>query len=142
MHLRDAVRNEVEDVETRDALGREQLRGVALVLLQHRGENVARVGFVALRALHVEDGRLQHAPESHRLFRVFGSASPLSFDRVVQVLIQIATQFRQIGAARRENPLAVWIVRQGVEQVFEREIRVSSRNRLAERDVQDDFQRR
>ena len=136
------MRNEVEDVETRDALGREQLRGVALVLLQHRGENVARVGFVALRALHVEDGRLQHPPESHRLFRVFGSASPLSFDRVVQVLIQIATQFRQIGAARRENPLAVGIVRQGVEQVFEREIRVSSRNRLAERDVQDDFQRR
>ena len=97
------MRNEVEDVETRDALGGEQLRSVAFLLLQHRGENVARVGFVALRALHVEDGGLQHASESDRLFRVFGSAPPLSFDRVVQVLIQIATQFRQIGAARREN---------------------------------------
>ena len=46
--LRDPVRDVVQDVQPRDALAGEQLRRVALRLLEDRGEHVAGVRFVAL----------------------------------------------------------------------------------------------
>mgnify|MGYP000163789490 CR=1 FL=1 len=43
-------------------------------------------------------------------------------------------------AARRENALALLIVRQREQQVFERQIGVTARDRLAKGDVENDFQ--
>ncbi len=48
-------------------------------------------------------------------------------------------QRRQVRAAGGEDSFAVRIVREGVEQVLEREIRVTARDRFAERDVKNDF---
>ena len=69
-HFRDPVRDVFEDVEPRDALLGEQLRGVGLRLLEDGGENVAGFDLLALRALHVQDRGLQHAAERGGLVRL------------------------------------------------------------------------
>ncbi len=66
-HLRDAVADEVQDVQARDALAFEQLRGERLVLLQHRREQVAGLDLGPAGALHVQHGGLQRAAEGQRL---------------------------------------------------------------------------
>ena len=58
----------------------------------------------------------------------------------LQVLVEIAAQLRQVGAAGGEDPLAVRVVRQRVEQVLERQVRVPARRRLAVRDREHDFE--
>ena len=59
---------------------------------------------------------------------------------IVEELVEIAAELRQIGAARREDPLAVRIVRQRVEQVLQRQVRVPPRGRFAIGDGEHDFQ--
>jgi len=54
-------------------------------------------------------------------------------------VVQVAAQFRQIDTAGGENPFAVGIVGERVEEMFERQVCMTARNRLAERDIQDDF---
>ena len=132
--------DELEDVEAGDALVREQLRRERLVLLQRGGQHVARLDFLAACALHVQDGGLQHAAEGQRLLRLFLLAAAVLLDRVLQVLIEILAQPRQVGAARGENPLAIVVVRERVEQVLDGEVRVPARRRLAIRHRQHDFQ--
>ena len=141
-HLADAVRDVLEHVEPGDALRRQQLRRVRLGLLQHRREHVARLHFLAPGALHVQHRGLQHAAERQRLLGLLLLAAAELLDRVVEVLVEIAAQLRQIGAAGGQDPLAVRIVRQRVEQVLERQVGVPPRRRLAVRDGQDDFERR
>ena len=63
----------------------------------------------------------------------------LALDRFVEVRAERAPQRRQVRAAGGEDSLAVGIVREGVEQVLEREIRVPPRDRFAERDGENDF---
>ena len=98
-----------------------------------------RLHFLPPGALHVQHGRLQHAAEGERLLGLLLLPAPELLDRLFQVFVEIAAQLRQIGAARRENALAVLIVRQRVEQVLERQVRVTPRGRLAIGDRQDDF---
>ena len=112
---------------------------MALRLLEDGREDVAGVRFVALRALDVQDRGLQHAAERHRLLGLLLGPAALALDRLVEVRAERAPQRRQVRAAGREDPLAVGIVRERVEQVLEREIRVPPRDRFAERDVEDDF---
>ena len=120
----------LEHVEPGDALVGEQLRGVRLVLLQRGGEHVARLHFLPSGALHVQHRRLQHAAERERLLRLLLLAAAELLDRLLQVLVEIAAQLRQIRAARGEDPLAVLIVRERVEQVLERQVRVTPRRSL------------
>src|SRR5262249_20263293 len=80
-----AVRDVVENVEAGDALVGEQPRRLALRLLQQGGEDVAGVGFLALRRLHVEDRGLQHLTEGRRLFRVVAAAARQPLDRGLQI---------------------------------------------------------
>ena len=60
-------------------------------------------------------------------------------DRLVEVRVQVAPQPRQVGAAGRQDALAVGVVRERVEQMLEREVRVPARHGLAVGDGQDDF---
>ena len=90
-------------------------------------------------ALHVQHRRLQHTPERQRLLGLLLLPAAELFDRLFQVFIEIAAQLRQIRAARREDALAVLIVRQGVQQVLERQVRVTPRRRFAIRDRKNDF---
>ena len=112
---------------------------MALRLLENRREDVAGVRFVPLRALDVQNRGLQHAAKRHRLLGIALRAALLALDRLVEVRAERAPQRRQIGAAGGEDSLAVGIVREGVEQVLEREVRVPPRDRFAERDGQNDF---
>ena len=139
-HLGLAVRDVFEDVEPGDALPGEQLRRVRPVLLQRRRDDVARLHFLPSRALHVEHRRLQHAPERERLLGLLLLTARELLDRVLKVLVEIAPELRHVGAAGGEDPLAVRIVRQRVEQVLERQVRVTPRGRFAVGDGQDDFQ--
>ena len=95
--------------------------------------------FLPLGALHVEYCGLQRAAKRRRLFGLALLSARKRLDRVVQAVGDIAAEQRQIGAARREDALAVGIVRDRVQQVLERQIRVPARDRLAKRDVQNDF---
>ena len=104
---------------------------MGLRLLEDRREDVAGVHFVALRALDVQHGRLQHAAKRHRLLGLALAAALVVLDRLVEIRRQVLAQRRQIGAAGRENALAVRVVRERVQQVLEREVRVPARDRFA-----------
>ena len=112
---------------------------MALRLLENRREDVAGVGLVPLCALDVQNRGLQHAAKRHRLLGLLLGPAALALDRLVEVRVERAPQRRQVRAAGGEDSLAVGIVREGVEQVLEREIRVPPRDRFAERDVENDF---
>ena len=76
--------------------------------------------------------------------RLFGLALPAAahlFERGVEVLVELFAKLRQIGAAGRQDPLAFLVVRQGVQQVLERQIGVPARHRFAVGNGQDDFER-
>ena len=133
------MRNVVEHVEPRDPLVGEQLRGIAFRLLQDRGENVADRCFASLRALDMKDGRLEHATKRRRLLGILIRFAPLPLYRLVEIRAQRAAQPRQINATRFENPFAVGVVRDGVQQVFERQVRVPPRHGLSKRDVENNF---
>ena len=133
------MRDVVENVQTRDALASQELCGIALRLLENRREDVAGVRFVPLCALDVQNRGLQDAAKRHRLLGFPLRPAALALDRFVEVRGERAPQRRQVGAAGREDSLAVRIVREGVEEVLEREIGVPPRDRFAERDVENDF---
>ena len=112
---------------------------MGLRLLENGGEDVADLRFLPLRALHVHDGGLEHAPERRRLFRLALLPARELFDRLVEVRAQVSAQQPEVRAAGGENALAVGIMGQRVEQMLECEIRVTTGDGFAERDVEDDF---
>ena len=138
--LRDPVRDVFEHVEPRDALVGEQLRRVRLVLLERRREHVARLHFLPAGALDVEDRGLEHAAERERLFRFLLLSARELLDRFLQVLVEVPAELRQVGAACREDSLAVRIVCQRVEQMLQRQMRVTARRGFPVRDRQHDFE--
>ena len=137
--FRDAVRDVLEDVEPRDALLREQDRRLGLRLLQNRREDVADLGVLPLRALHVHDRGLQDPAECRRLFRFVLLSARERFDRFVEVRVQAPSELRKIRPAGAEDALAVGIMCQRIQQMLQGEIRVPAGNSLAERNVEDDF---
>ncbi len=100
-----------EDVQPRHSLGCEDLRRVRPVLLKRRCEDVAGLHFLPARALDVQDGRLQHSTERKRLLRLLVLPARELLDRIVQILVQILPQLRQVRAACGQDALAVGIVR-------------------------------
>jgi hypothetical protein len=139
--LRDPVRDVLQHVEPCHALRREQLRCECLRLLQDCRADISSLHFRALRALDMEHRGLQDAAERCRLLRLPLLATLLLFDRIVEIRVQVAPQPRQIGAARREDPFAVGVVRERVEQMLEGHVRVTPRNGLAVGDGQNNFDR-
>ncbi len=121
-HLRNSVRDVFEHVEPGHSLCGEKLRGIGLVLLEGGREHIARLHLLPSGALHVKHGSLQHTAERERLFRFLLLGAAELLDRFFEVLFQIFPELRQIGAAGPKDPLAVRIVRQGVEQVLEGEV--------------------
>ena len=111
-----------------------------LGLLQDRCADVAGLDFLALGALHVQDGGLQRPGERGGLFGLAFLAALDALDRVVEKRVEVAAQSRQIDAAGAENALAVRVVRERVQQVLERDVGVPPRKCFAVRDRQDDFE--
>jgi hypothetical protein len=58
------------------------------------------------------------ASEGGCLFRLVRLAALGLFDRLFEVRVEIATKLRQVGAAGREDPLAVRVVRERVQKMF------------------------
>ena len=137
----DAVGDVLEDVESGYALRREELCRVRLGLLERGGEHIARLHFLAPGALDVQDRGLQHPAERHGLVGLFLLALLELLDVLVEVLVEIAAELRQIGAAGGEDPLAVGVVRERVEQVLQRQVRVMPRGGLAVRHGEDHLER-
>ena len=115
---------------------------MGLRLLQNGREDVAGLHFLPLRALDVQHRGLQDAAKRGGLFR-FALLSALELlDGVVEVVVQVFAQPRQVGAAPEQDALAFRIVRERVQQMLERQIGVPPRHGLAIGDGQDDFERR
>ena len=129
----------LEDVESRDSLRGEQLRRMRPILLQRCRDDVAGMHFLAARTLDVKDRRLQHAPERQRLLGLLLLAARELLDGLLQILIEVAAQLRHVGAAGTQDTLAIRVVRQGVEQVLERQVRMTTRRRFAVGDGENDF---
>ena len=136
------MRNVVEHVEAGDPLRGQQPRRLGVGLLQNGRADVAGLHFLALRALHVQHRGLQHAAERRGLLRVVLVSAPHLLDRVVEIGVQIAPQAGEIGAAGAQNPFAVDIVRQRIEQMLERQVGVPARDRFAVRDGEHQFEGR
>ncbi len=139
-HLADPVRDVVEDVEPGDTLRGEQLCRVGLLLLEHRGEDVPGPHFIASCALHVEDRRLQHAPEGERLLRLAAAAAAELLQGFREIRVEIDPELPQIHTDRGEDPFAFGIVREGVQEMLERQVRVPTRACLAVGDRENDFE--
>jgi hypothetical protein len=90
----------------------------------------------------VQDRGLQHAAERRRLRRLTFLTALRLLDRVAQVGVEIPPQLRQVDAARRQDALALVVVRQRVEQMLERDVGMPARDRLAVGDGQQYFNRR
>ena len=114
---------------------------MTLGLLQEGREQVAYLRVLPLRALHVQHGGLQYATEGRRLLGLALLASPEPLDRFVEVLIEVLPQAPEVRAAGGEDPFAVAVVCERIQQVLEGRVRVLAGDGLAKRDVQDDFDR-
>ncbi len=140
--LAHAVRDVVQHVEARDAVRRQQLHGVRARLAQERRQHVADAGFVLARALHVDDGRLQHAAEGERLLRRPARVRRQPLHRLLQEIGELAPQPRHVHARGLEDLLALGVVRRREQQVLHRQVGVPAHHRLACRQVQDALERR
>jgi hypothetical protein len=141
-HFRDAVADVVQHVEPRHALRIQQLRRERLRLLQERSEQISRLDLGAVCALDVEHCSLEGAPERQGLVRLVLASARKLLHLLGQVAIEIAAQRHEIGAARSEDPLTFrGIVRENVQQVLERQMRVPPNRGFAKRGMENLFDR-
>ncbi len=134
--LRYAVRQEVQHVEARDALGCEQARRDRLGLLQQRGQHVTDPGLVLARAVDVQHRGLQHALERERLHGIELRSAGQRLDPVLEVSADTHAQALEVRAAGAQDLFPRRIVEHGVQQVLEPQVRMAPRHRFAERDVE------
>jgi hypothetical protein len=87
----------------------------------------------------MKDGRLEDATKRGRLLRILIRFPALPLYRLIEVCAQRAAQPRQINATRFENPFAIGVVRDRIQQVLERQVRVPPRHGLSKRDVENNF---
>ena len=135
--LRDAVRDVVQDVEPAHALARQQVDGVGAALGQERGEDVAHVGLRLARALDVQDGGLQDAPEGQGLL-----GRPLGPERErLEVLVEEGVEVRLdlvgLGPRRAQDLVPARLVDDGEEEVLEGQVRMAACDRLPGGGVED-----
>jgi hypothetical protein len=141
-HLGHAVRDEVQDVEAGHPLHGQELRRVRFRLLEERGQDVADVRLLAARGLDVHDRGREHAPEGLGLLGLVLAALGEALDRVLEVLLELGAQPREVDAAGAQDLLALGVVGHRVEQVLQREVRMAAGDRLAIGDLEDELQGR
>ena len=129
--LADAVRDVLEDVEPADALLLEQVDGVRVALPRDGDQHVAGVELRAARPLHVPGRALQDPLEGGRLLGILRGAE--GFQRAVQVLLELALEQLEIGAAREQHLGGHLVTRHRVQEVLERDVLVPSSARLRDR---------
>ena len=110
------------------------------ILLKGRGNHVARVDLLTPGALHVKHRRLEHAAEGKRLLRLLLLPASKLLDGFLQVLVEIAAELRHVGAAGTQDALPLRIMRERIEKVLQREVRVAPRRGFAIGDGQNDLE--
>ena len=139
-HLGDAMRDVVQDIQSRNALRLQQLGRKRVGLLQSRRQHVAEPDFVFPGALDVQDGVLQDALERQRLVRLPAPRRAGELLEGTEKLVQRVTQRGEVATAGRQNLFAVGVVRQGIQQVLERQMSMTPSRSLAVGDVQDELE--
>jgi hypothetical protein len=136
LDLRDAVREIVEDVETRDALLLEQIDGVRVGRQDEGGEDVAAVNLFLSRPFGLKQSVFDDALEGGRVLgeRVGGGGGALQF--LFEELFQLLRQRLGVAAAVADDLGRRALVQQRVEEVFERHVLVPSFDRLHRGEIQ------
>lgn len=140
--LRDAVRDEVHDVQTRDALLLQVVDGMRILLAEDRDQHV-RAGHFLLavrRRLDVHDRALNHALKAERRLGIDVVGTGDGRRVVVDEIAQVLTQILDVGRARAQHLGCRRIIQQGEQQVLDRNELMARLACFHERHVQADFQ--
>ena len=131
-----AVGDVLEHVEPRRSLCAQELDGVRVRLLEERGDQVARLHLLALRAVGVSHRGLEHPMERDRLAGLDGLSAWLRVELIVQEAVEIRLEPTQIRPAVLQHLRASGVVNQGVEQVLDGHVGVTPGHRLPHGGVQ------
>ena len=126
-HLERAVGDVPEQVQAGDPLALQQVDGVGVALAIEGDQDVAAVDLLLAARLHLQRRALQHPLE--RLGVLGFPVRPAGERRLglVQVLLELAAQLGQPGAARAQDAGRHRIAEQGIEQVLQRDVLVAPR---------------
>lgn len=140
--LRDAVRDEVDDVEARHALLLQVVDRVRILLAEDRDEHVRARDFLLAvrRRLHVHDRPLDHALKAERRLRVDIVGAGNGRRVVVDEIAQVLTQVLDVRRARAQHLGCRRIIQQGQQKMLDRNELMPRLARFHERHVQADFQ--
>ena len=130
--LGDAVRHEPQQIEARDALGAQQRDRVGVGLLQDGRQQITRVRFLLLGALHVMERMLHHAMEGEGLALLERPVAGLALQVLLEEALELALQGLHVGAAGAQAFDAAGLVEQRIEQVLDGDVRMAVRGGLVQ----------
>ena len=108
----------------------EQKHGVALLLAEDRDQHVADADFLLAARLHVEHRPLQHPLEAERRLHLALLAFLEARGRLIDVLLELLAQLREIRAAGAQHLAHLGGVEYREQQVLDRQILVTRLARL------------
>ncbi len=140
--LRDAVRDEIDHVQTRHALLLQVVDRMRILLAEDRHQHVRAGHFLlAIRGgLHMHDRALDHTLETQRGLRVDVVRAGHGRRVVMYEVAQVLAQILDIGRACTQHFRRCRIVQQSQQKMFDRDELVPCLACFHERHVQADFQ--
>ena len=124
--LRDAVREVVQHVQTRDALGAQQRHRVGVGLLEQGGQQVGGVDLGLLGALAVAHRVLQHAVEGEGLAVFEGLVAGDALQVLAEEALEGGLQGGQLGTRVGQDLGPLLVEAERVEQVLYGDVGVAN----------------
>ena len=118
--------DEVEDVETADALGFEEVGGVGIFFFQNRRQQIAEPDVLLARRVHVHHGPLQDPLQADGLLGDEIVADGNRLQLLVEKFLENASQPLDIPAAADQHLLPPVLKEDGVEHMLGRQIFVAT----------------
>jgi hypothetical protein len=116
--LRQAVRDEVDHIQTRNVLHAQEIRRVRLFLAEYRDQHVGNRDLFLAARLHVEHRPLQHALEAQGRLHVAILAGGQPRRGLVDELFELGLELRGIGPAGLQDLAHLGGIHDGEQQVF------------------------
>ena len=129
----------LQHVDAGDALLLEEVGGVGVGFQQQRGEHVASVHFIPLRAARLVNHPLQQAAHRARHLQLVRTLSGHGLQPVAKERLQPGAQFVRLATAGTDDGSPVVVVQQGVQQVLQGDELVAPHFRLPKRRGQGQF---